>query len=355
MFISLIILPLCCLSTTVSFEDLCQNCEPYESDFSLASLSYKFAISVVLLLFFLKPCCFRNIIACSRRMVTYNLIPGESVFFNSPNYPSDYDSRSRCAWKFQSTTDITINCSNFHLQLPSKWGKCYLDVLKLDSSRFCGTSLPSYSGSTSIRAVFRSNWRLNYSGFWCSATAESEPTTSTEPTASTNGTGGSTTTSEPDCINVAPTPPPRGVETQVNEYPWQAGMVLFRATSLFCGGSVISSKHIITAAHCTEAVTTNRWDYQVLVGAHDLTSAAASQLIFNADRFIQHSDYDNAKLDNDISIIVLSDSIDFTNSKVRPVCLPDSNDNAYDSVTATVSGWGALESGGSFPDVLMEV
>ncbi|CAL4070323.1 unnamed protein product [Meganyctiphanes norvegica] len=128
-------------------------------------------------------------------------------------------------------------------------------------------------------------------------------------------------------------------------------MIFFGTTQVFCGGSVIGFKHILTAAHCTQEVT----DFQVIVGAHDQTVAASSQLILNADTFIQHSEYDSSTFDNDIAIIVLSDSIDFTSSEVRPVCLPDSDANAYDSVTATVSGWGALESGGSYPDVLMEV
>merc|ERR1712106_195217 len=96
-------------------------------------------------------------------------------------------------------------------------------------------------------------------------------------------------------------------------------------------------------------------EYQVILGAHGLTNSASSQERFNAVKFIQHPDYDSSTYDQDISIIVIDGSVDFTLSQIRPVCLPANDANDYDSVTATVSGWGTLESGGSQPDVLMEV
>ncbi|CAL4131309.1 unnamed protein product, partial [Meganyctiphanes norvegica] len=146
-----------------------------------------------------------------------------------------------------------------------------------------------------------------------------------------------------------------GVETLVNEYPWQAALVISGTSQVFSGASVIGSNHILTAAHTIQGVIDNDISYQVLVGAHGLTNAASSQLILNADRFIQHPGFDSTLLDNDIAIIVLRDSIDFTSSEVRPVCLPNSDADAYDSVTATVSGWGTTSFEGSQPDVLMEV
>jgi secreted trypsin-like serine protease len=42
-----------------------------------------------------------------------------------------------------------------------------------------------------------------------------------------------------------------GYETKPNEYPWQVALVKSGRHTPFCGGSIISDKHVLTAAHCT--------------------------------------------------------------------------------------------------------
>jgi len=41
-----------------------------------------------------------------------------------------------------------------------------------------------------------------------------------------------------------------GVETEVNEYPWMVSLVNGNGYYHFCGGSIISSQWVVTAAHC---------------------------------------------------------------------------------------------------------
>ena len=45
-----------------------------------------------------------------------------------------------------------------------------------------------------------------------------------------------------------------GFETKPNEYPWQVALVKSGRHTPFCGGSIISDKHVLTAAHCTADV-----------------------------------------------------------------------------------------------------
>ena len=43
-----------------------------------------------------------------------------------------------------------------------------------------------------------------------------------------------------------------GKFTEVNEYPWQTGLVSRGGNTVWCGGSLVNSKWVLTAAHCTD-------------------------------------------------------------------------------------------------------
>lgn len=41
-----------------------------------------------------------------------------------------------------------------------------------------------------------------------------------------------------------------GEETKSHEFPWMAGLKL--NGEFYCGGSLITKKHVLTAAHCVQ-------------------------------------------------------------------------------------------------------
>ncbi|XP_045127267.1 transmembrane protease serine 11D-like isoform X2 [Portunus trituberculatus] len=146
-----------------------------------------------------------------------------------------------------------------------------------------------------------------------------------------------------------------GVEATVNELPWQVALVPKSSSKPFCGASIIASQWILTAAHCVNRYTANRAN--VVIGEHDwsITEDTPVTKIKAIKEVIIHDGYNDQTMNNDIALLKLETPIVFpTNNKVAPICLPSAG-NLFESVSAIVSGWGTLTSGGSQPDILNHV
>jgi len=175
------------------------------------------------------------------------------------------------------------------------------------------------------------------------------------------------------CVDLEPpTPPPEpedclcgipnrmvkivgGEETEVNEYPWQGAL---RGGGRFCGAVLISDEWAISAAHCVEGA--GGATFTVTFGEHDLTEAGESEVLTVTVKEIHmHPDYYvNSPLDSDYAMLHLEERIDFSmHSHIRPVCLPENDDNQYENWSAIVSGWGRLrwDPNGRLSDTLQEV
>jgi len=140
-----------------------------------------------------------------------------------------------------------------------------------------------------------------------------------------------------------------GQNAQRYEYPWQVALVWNYGYDVFCGGSLLSSRTVLTAAHCQQ----NPEDFMVVVGLYDTSDPGSAQRI-QPKAWASHENYNSRTTDNDFAIITLAEDVVFSNS-TSPVCLPSSKDNNYSNMVTTVTGWGTLESGGNQPDVLQEV
>merc|ERR1719277_2644853 len=126
-----------------------------------------------------------------------------------------------------------------------------------------------------------------------------------------------------------------GTNAAKGELPWQVGLVSNNGRTPFCGGTLLSSDTVLTAAHCKTSVS----NFQVVVGEHDVTRSDGEQRI-RPSAWIQHENYNSRTTNYDFAIVKLASPVAFSD-RVNPICLPSSTKN-YDSVLATASGWGDI-------------
>lgn len=129
-----------------------------------------------------------------------------------------------------------------------------------------------------------------------------------------------------------------------NQFPYQVGLMLYlEGGAAWCGGTLISDRHVITAAHCTDSLTTG---VDVYLGAWNRTNKReeGQQIIFVTTKYVTvHEGWDASTLTNDISVIKLPVPIEL-NEYIQPAQLPVKQDsyNAYDGDQAIASGWGKI-------------
>ncbi|CAL1274439.1 unnamed protein product [Larinioides sclopetarius] len=154
-----------------------------------------------------------------------------------------------------------------------------------------------------------------------------------------------------------------GQESVIGAWPWMALIYYIRRNgrSAECGGVVITTKHIITAAHCIVSSrrgnTMSARQLMVRLGDHDIESDSegATPVDFAVRSVIKFAGFDLRTFQNDIAILVLNSSIQFGRN-IAPICLPFnvfkgdlSNRNAF------TAGWGTISYGGPASSKLQEV
>ena len=98
---------------------------------------------------------------------------------------------------------------------------------------------------------------------------------------------------------------------------WSWAVSLSISQTYLCGGSIISSTWIITAAHCV----INKSPSAVTVYAGGARRSLSSQ-IRNASQIIVHPNYDSGTSVYDIALISLSTPLLMTDPNVDAICLP---------------------------------
>ncbi|XP_072302851.1 transmembrane protease serine 2 [Eucyclogobius newberryi] len=139
-----------------------------------------------------------------------------------------------------------------------------------------------------------------------------------------------------------------GTDAVNGAWPWQVSLQI-RGQHI-CGGSIISSEWILSAAHCFQSYDRpSLW--RVQYGDVSLSKMSYSSSPKSVDKIINHEKYNPDTNDNDIALLKLSSPLTFS-STVKPVCLPNVGVDLSPERAAWITGWGALRSSGGSPDKL---
>jgi PKD repeat protein len=134
-----------------------------------------------------------------------------------------------------------------------------------------------------------------------------------------------------------------GVETPIEPFPFQ--VALLDGDHQFCGGTLVNSLYVLTAAHCVDDRVGGEFD--ILIGTNDLVSGG-ERVGTTAVR--THPSF-NSSLDYDVALVRLERPL------LRPrvfLQTPDQPSLSLPGDTATVIGWGQTDDGGQ-PTVLRRV
>jgi len=254
----------------------------------------------------------------------YTLAEG-TYTIKSPNHPSNYGNNFDCAYNLTPGSGVgtlDLSCSAFNIESHSS---CRWDWLRVDGTKFCGTAGPTVSSNSVMNVDFHADGSVVRTGYLC--TIEARAGTSPPCT---------------DCcgqVNRA-TRVVGGVETEVNEYPWQAGLVTSGGTRTWCGGSLINDRYVVTAAHCTAGNTASR--IEVLLGDHRI-SVADGETRHTVAEIKDHPSYTSYQNGFDISLLRLATPVTY-NTKIAPACLPTAGEN-YAGAQAIATGFGRVGAG----------
>ncbi|XP_063076728.1 trypsin-1-like [Engraulis encrasicolus] len=137
-----------------------------------------------------------------------------------------------------------------------------------------------------------------------------------------------------------------GADAPEGAWPWQASLHHTSFGGHFCGGSLINSEWVLTAAHCFTSVTTS--GLTIYLGRQSQEGSNANEVSVGVSEIINHADYNSNTQENDISLLRLASTVTFTNY-VRPVCLAASGSTYDGGANVWVTGWGTIGSGVPLP------
>ncbi|CAF1288112.1 unnamed protein product [Rotaria magnacalcarata] len=154
-----------------------------------------------------------------------------------------------------------------------------------------------------------------------------------------------------------------GYMARNNSWPWIVSLRRGKANDAstipgfsFCVGALVSSKYVLTAAHCFATVSASQLPkYFVVIGAVYINDTNEQR--YQIKTAIVHPNYYALTYENDIALLELQDQVDFSDPRVGFICLPPNNLSTYpnEPLIGFAVGWGRLAQRGVASYTLQQV
>ncbi|MEA3469171.1 MAG: serine protease [Thermodesulfobacteriota bacterium] len=139
-----------------------------------------------------------------------------------------------------------------------------------------------------------------------------------------------------------------GTDSKIGDWPWMTALLRSREPDIyyaqFCGGALIGSSWVLTAAHCAYGQSPN--DIEVAIGAYDLSGSSINRIQVKSIHI--HPQYNDTYLQNDIALLEINQS---PSQPAVPIFAGESLEGVPPSMLGemtTAIGWGMAD-GYSYP------
>ncbi|XP_063284128.1 chymotrypsin-like elastase family member 1 [Pelobates fuscus] len=144
-----------------------------------------------------------------------------------------------------------------------------------------------------------------------------------------------------------------GTDATPNSWPWQVSLQYYYKENWYhiCGGSLIRTNWVLTAAHCVDSPDS----YRVALGEYHLYQKDGTEQVISVDKVIYHASWNTNNIGKgyDIAVLRLASNA-VLNEAVQLANLPSADVILSNDHPCTVTGWGDLDSNGAEAVILQQ-